>query len=144
MTVADRVLASRLTYAGILPPWLGLGLAPLLGVPEVGFGVLIYGAVIASFVCGMHWGFYMNASGALPVQLLLTSNIGALLAWVLVLVSIWSMPIAIVGLVLVLAGLLEIDRRLLSAKAIEPWFWLLRRNASLGLGIGLLIWTVAG
>jgi hypothetical protein len=144
MTAADRVLATRLTYAGILPPWLGLGLAPLLGVTEVGFGVVIYGAVIASFVCGMHWGVYMNASGPLPVKLLLTSNLGALIAWVLVLLSIWSMQSAIVGLVLVVAVLLEIDRRLFSAKIIEPWFWLLRRNASLGLGIGLLVWNVVG
>lgn len=142
MTAADRLLATRLTYAGILPPWLGLALTPLLGVPQVGFGVLIYGAVIASFVCGMHWGVQMNVQGPLPVQLLLTSNIGALLAWVLVLASIWSMPLALVGLALVLASLLVIDRRLISAKVIEPWFWVLRRNASIGLGIGLLTWSV--
>lgn len=141
MTAADRLLATRLTYAGILPPWLGLGLAPYIGFPQAGFGAMTYSAVIASFVCGMHWGVHMHAQGRLPVQLLLTSNIGALLAWALVLASIWSMPLAFIGLTLVLAGLLVIDRRLLSANLIEPWFWMLRRNASFGLGAGLLIWS---
>ena len=51
------------------------------------------------------------------------------------------MPVAFLGLAAVLGMLLGVDRLLLSARAIEPWFWILRRNASIGLGAGLLLWA---
>jgi hypothetical protein len=134
-------LAMGLTYAGVLPVWVGLGASQFADIPWVGSGMLAYGAIIVSFVCGMHWATFMNAAGPLPINLLVTSNLGALSAWGLMLISPWSMPVAFLGLAAVLGMLLGVDRLLFSARAIEPWFWMLRRNASIGLGAGLLIWA---
>ena len=71
-------LARALTCAGILPPWLALILHVSTGWPWAGFAALTYGAVIASFVCGMHWGLAMQPHKPMPVNLLITSNVGAL------------------------------------------------------------------
>lgn len=136
-------LARALTYGGILPPWLGLVLHLTVAAPAwAGFAVAAYGAVIASFVCGMHWGIALRPVATIPVNLLLTSNAGALAAWLLVLVALWSIPFACIGLVVVLGLLLLIDHRLLGAAVLQPWFWTVRRNASLGLGAGLLLWSI--
>lgn len=142
MTESQIRLARGLTYAGILPVWLALLLHLTVQLPSAGLAALLYGAVIASFVCGMHWGQFIEARQPVPVNLLITSNIGALAAWVLALLSLWSFPLAFIGLAVVLGALLLVDRRLLSARLIAPWFWTLRRNASLGLGAGLLVWSV--
>lgn len=136
--------AMRLTYAGILPPWIALGLEQVGSFYWLDLAVLTYGVVIASFICGMHWATFMHRTAPAGGYLLLTSNAGALLAWALVLASIWSMPFGFVGLVGVLALLLGIDRQLLAAGAIAPWFWTLRRNATIGLGAGLLAWALVG
>jgi len=136
--------AMRLTYAGILPPWIALGLEQVGSLYWLDLAVLTYGAVIASFICGMHWATFMYKTAPDGSHLLLTSNAGALAAWALVPVSILSMPLALVLMVGVLALLLAIDRQLLAAGAIEPWFWTLRRNATIGLGAGLLAWAVLG
>lgn len=135
-------LARALTYAGILPPWLGLVLHLAVAPAWAGFAVVAYGAIIASFVCGMHWGIALRPVANIPVNLLLTSNAGALAAWLLVLVALWSIPFACIGLVVVLALLLLIDHLLLAAAVLQPWFWTVRRNASLCLGAGLILWSI--
>ncbi|WP_417307687.1 DUF3429 domain-containing protein [Devosia sp.] len=142
MTESQTRVALAFTYAGILPPWLALALHLTLQLPLAALAALLYGAIIASFVCGMHWGLFMQARQPVPINLLITSNVGALAAWVMALVSIWSLPLAFIGLAVLLGALLAIDRRLLSAKLIDPWFWALRRNASLGLGGGLALWSL--
>lgn len=142
MTQGQRRLAQYLTYCGILPPWLALGLHFGLGWQPASFAALTYGAVIASFLCGMHWGLFMQLHKPISINLLLTSNAGALAAWAMLLVSLWSPALAFVGLAMVLAVLLFIDRKLLSQGVIEPWFWTIRRNASIGLGAGLIVWSL--
>jgi hypothetical protein len=142
MTSSSQVLARWLSYAGVLPPWLALLVSGQLPDGWAGFAALSYGAVIASFVCGMHWASYLAAQNPLPTNLLITSNVAALAVWALVLASIWTINLAFAGLVVVLAGLLLIDRQLRAAGAIEPWFWQVRRNASLGLCAGLLVWSL--
>ena len=144
LSAAQRQLATALTYAGILPPWLALGLRQVASVYWLDLAALTYGVVIASFICGMHWATFMYRTAPAAGYLLATSNVGALLAWALVLVSIWSMPVGFVGVVGVLALLLAIDRQLLAAGAIDRWFWTLLRNATIGLGAGLLAWAVLG
>lgn len=142
MTQGQRRLARYLTYSGILPPWLALALHFGLGWQPAGFAALTYGAIIASFLCGMHWGLFLQLPKPVPINLLLTSNAGALAAWAMLLLSLWSAPLAFVGLAMVLAVLLFIDRRLLSLGVIKPWFWTIRRNASIGLGAGLIVWSL--
>lgn len=142
MTSSNQVLARWLSYAGVLPPWLALLVSSQLPDGWAAFAALSYGAVIASFVCGMHWASYMAAQTPLPTNLLITSNVAVLAVWALVLTSFWSINLAFAGLAVMLAGLLLIDWQLQAANAIEPWFWQVRRNASLGLGAGLLIWSL--
>lgn len=142
MTQDQRRLAQLLTYCGILPPWLALGLHLGFAWQPAGFAALTYGAIIASFLCGVHWGLFMQATRPMPFNLLLTSNAGALAAWAMLLVSLWSPALAFVGVAMVLGVLLLIDRRLLSLGVIEPWFWTIRRNASIGLGAGLIVWSL--
>ena len=142
MTQGQTNLARLLTCAGILPPWLALILHVSTGLPGTGFAALTYGAVIASFVCGMHWGLAMQPRQPMPINLLITSNVGALAAWAMLLASIWSIDLAFLGLAIVLGVLLLIDRKLLSATIIEPWFWSVRCIASTGLGAGLIFWSI--
>ena len=142
MTSSSQVLARWLSYAGVLPPWLALLVSSQLPDGWAAFAALSYGAVIASFVCGMHWASFMAARTPLPTNLLITSNVAALAVWALVLASFSSINLAFAGLVVVLAALLLIDRQLRATNAIEPWFWHVRRNASLGLGAGLLVWSI--
>ena len=142
MTQGQIHLARILAYGGILPPWLALILHVSTGLPWAGFAALTYGAVIASFVCGMHWGIAMQPSQRMPVNLLITSNVGALAAWAMLLASMWSTDLAFLGLAIVLGVLLLVDRKLLSATIIEPWLWSVRCIASIGLGAGLMFWSI--
>lgn len=142
MTQGQIHLARNLAYAGIIPPWLALIVHISTGLHWANFAALTYGAIIASFVCGMHWGLCMQPRQPMPVNLLITSNAGALAAWAMLLASLWSAAFAFLGLAIVLGVLLFIDRKLLSAAVIEPWFWTVRRNASIGLGAGLVFWSI--
>lgn len=142
MTQGQINLARLLTYAGILPPWLALIVHLFTGLPWAGFAALTYGAVIASFVCGMHWGLAMQQRQPMPVNLLITSNVGALAAWAMLLATMRSTHLAFLGLAIVLGVLLLIDRKLLSAAVIEPWFWSVRCIASIGLGAALIFWSI--
>jgi hypothetical protein len=142
MSPAHRTTATQLAHAGMAPPWLALAVRYLTQWDEAGFAALGYGAVIASFVCGLHWGFFLFADQKLPVNLLTTSNVGALLAWLMLLLSPVAMSYGFAGLAVILLGLLAIDRVLLRSGLIEPWFWTVRRNATIGLGGAMLVWSV--
>ena len=54
-----------LTYAGVLPVWIGMGALQFADIPWIGSGMLAYGAIIVSFICGMHWATFMSAAGPL-------------------------------------------------------------------------------
>ena len=142
MTDGQKRLVRYLAYAGALPPWLGLALHIAAPHAWAGFAAVAYAAIIVSFVCGMHWGVYLCSSVPIPINLLLTSNAGALFAWAMVLASIWSVPLACIGLAIALGLLLAVDRRLLLAAVLEPWFWTVRRNVSIGLGASLVMWSI--
>jgi len=140
MTRNNQLLASALTLAGVAPIWLLLAARLALDAPALAPLALGYGAVIASFVCGVHWGLFMGQSERVPVNLLVTSNVGALLAWgFLALGQVWVSGAAI-GLALLLAVLLALDGVLLQQGSVEPWFRRLRWMASVGLGLGLVVW----
>ena len=142
MMDGQKRLARALAYAGVLPPWLGLVLH--LAAPHgwAGFASVAYAAIIVSFVCGMHWGVSLSAPVPPPINLLLTSNAGALFAWAMVPASLWSRPLACIGLAIALGLLLVVDRRLMQADVLEPWFWRVRRTASIGLGAALVVWSL--
>ena len=107
--------------------WLGSGwLAP----------VQIYGALIASFVCGIHWGAALFAPRGLAVSLLFASNVGALLAWLAALLP--PQP-GFLLLAAIFAGLLAIDRHLRRAGLWHAWFWTLRLAISAAV-VGACLW----
>lgn len=127
---SDPRLAQALTYAGTLP-LLACALAawaPLLPGVDVATIAIAYGAVIASFIAGIHWAaalFFAQRCGRLP---LLASNAIALAAWVGLLLHD---PVqSCLLLVLCFAALLAVDRRLHAQAVLPTWFYRLRRNAT--------------
>lgn len=143
ITMTKQSLAKILTYAGILPFLVCAVLAlftddaPLLpvGLSQV---VLAYGAVIASFVAGIHWGIFLFRDT--PVNLFIHSNVIALLAWLSLL-----MPTAAgtCTLIICFGYLLFIDNKNHHAKAIESWFFTLRIQASVAVIITLIVFLLS-
>lgn len=137
MTLAHQRLATVLAIAGLIPfvlaaVLLGLDIARIAAL-DAG---LAYGAVIASFLCGIHWGVFILKEGALKPNLLITSNAGALVAWA----ATVALPpmIAFLTLGFVFVVLLFIDRRLRSLGIIEDWYWALRRNVTAAVLVAML------
>lgn len=123
-------LAQCLVYAGSLPflacallSWMG----PIVVMPEVDpVAVAIgYGAVIASFIAGIHWAVHLFAGARGGDNLLIASNVVALIAWGALLIGgAWGLAL----LIACFAALFALDRRL-HRRGIWPlWFFRLRRN----------------
>lgn len=126
----DPRLARTLTYAGTLP-LIACALAAWMPLPsgvDVAAIAIAYGAVIASFIAGIHWAaslFFAQRCGRLP---LLASNAIALAAWAGLLLHD---PVqACLLLTLCFAALLAVDRRLHAQAVLPTWFHRLRRNAT--------------
>ena len=77
-----QTLAQGLTYSGALP-FLVCAICSALDVDifELDFNriFIIYGAVIAAFISGIHWGIYLFKNSA--QNLFIHSNVVTLLAW---------------------------------------------------------------
>ena len=131
-------LANTLTYAGALP-FLACALLsfsydqlPLLGA-STSLVILTYGAVIASFIAGIHWGLYLFKNP--PLNLFIYSNIITLAAWA----NLYFVPtLGAIILIICFAILLVIDRQLAENNIIEDWFYSLRIRIST-IVIGALI-----
>ena len=110
------LLAQCLTYAGVLP-FLGAAIMPAVKSNFLGLNydsvILTYGAVIASFVAGIHWGIYLFKDA--PLNLFIHSNVVALLAWCAVMVA---HPANTVILLICFLYLIVIDRQLWKAGVI--------------------------
>ncbi|AZN73029.1 DUF3429 domain-containing protein [Georhizobium profundi] len=117
-----RLIAVGLTAAGGLPYAGGL-LDVLIGDSAWLMTVQIYGAVIASFVSGIHWGAALFASPRMAPSLLVASNVTALLAWIGALVA---PQLGFILLAAVFITLLLIDRLLYRDGILPPWFFRLR------------------
>jgi hypothetical protein len=125
--MSDRVMARVLTFAGALPfiaAVAALPLVPAVATAPIWQAVLGYGAVIASFVSGIHWGMFVYRDKALPLNLFITSNVCALAAWAALLVpALW---LALALLIAVFVALFAIDHILWRAGAHAAWFYQLR------------------
>lgn len=132
-------LAKILTYSGILPfiacavyvffadniPFFQISVMDVL---------LAYGAIIASFIAGIHWGIYLFKDA--PLNLFIHSNVIALLAWV----SLLFPPLISAGILIMCFGyLLAIDRSIFKAGIYEDWFYQLRLHASCAVIISLML-----
>jgi hypothetical protein len=130
---------SFLTYAGVLPFWV-CAVAQITNFSfynlDFVFMAAAYGAVIISFLCGIHWATYLFHRNSCPRFVLLTSNIIALCAWgsLLLFVPIIQITIQIICL----AVLLGIDAYCLRNAFISTGYFTLRIQATMGAALGLL------
>lgn len=129
MKNSDRNLASILTYSGTLPlvACVVLIFAPIASV-DVSFVTRAYAAVILSFLCGIHWAIFLFFSEKCPLNLLITSNAVALLAWASLLGTHPSMAISLQALCFL--TLFALDFKLYRTGLLPECFYHLRRNAT--------------
>lgn len=121
-----RSAAWLLAAAGVLPFLAGVADAALLGRGWLS-SVQVYAAIIASFVCGIHWGAALFSPQGPATRLFLASNVAALLAWLAAMLP----PRAGFFLLAALFGvLLLVDRDLWRRGLWPDWFWRLRRAIS--------------
>jgi hypothetical protein len=130
--------ALRLAYAGLLPFVFGSLLVWLVreeAHPYVALALSAYGAVIASFLGGIHWGLAFRHAEP-PPRLLVWGVVPSIVAWLAVMMP----PSA--GLVILGAMLLAcyaVDRRLYTEEGVAHWLTLrfrLSAVASLSCFIG--------
>ena len=143
MNTDQQKLAASLTYAGLLPLAFALANHFLQVVPvDSVFWAASYAAVIASFICGIHWAVFLFHAERSPVNLLLTSNLICLSAWAaLLLPAAWP---SLVILMLCFISLLAIDRRLRDDRLLPAWFHQLRQRASAGVILCLGVFAASG
>jgi hypothetical protein len=140
MNQAQSKTAIYLTYAGALP--LIISAILLWFVNDISssfvlFATTAYSAIIISFLSGIHWACYLFYADKSPYNLLIISNIIALLAWVSFLIP--YPPIQILIHMFCFLSLLCLDRTLLAVNIIPSWFYTLRRNATIIVVISLVL-----
>jgi len=137
------VCAKILTYGGTIPL---IACGVFIAVPLSGIDSTLlaktYSAVIISFLSGIHWACYLFFAERCPRNLLLTSNAVALLAWQSLLVH--HHPWEFLQQILCFVYLLMLDYRLREAGILPPWFYTLRRNATVIVVVSLSILMVQG
>jgi hypothetical protein len=134
-----KTLAKILTYSGILP-FIACAVyvffkddIPFFQISAMDV-LFAYGAIIASFIAGIHWGIYLFKDA--PLNLFIHSNVIALLAWI----SLLTPPLLNAGILIVCFGyLLAIDRSLFKAGIYDRWFYQLRLHASCAVIISLML-----
>jgi hypothetical protein len=145
LTAADTPAAAGLTpaalrlgYAGLLPFVAGALLVWLVreeAHPYVALALSAYGAVIVSFLGGIHWGLAFRHTEP-PLRLLVWGVLPALVAWLAVIMPP-SAGLVILGAMLV--ACYAVDRRLYAEEGVAHWLMLrfrLSAVASLSCFIG--------
>jgi hypothetical protein len=141
MKPSHITLAKFLTYSGTLP-LVFTCIAAVLHLKNINTTLLAatYGAVIMSFLCGIHWAVFLFFSEQCKRNLFIMSNMVALLAWM----SLLTMKDSSVLLldILSFAYLLIQDRLLFEAEVLPHWFYVLRRNATVIVVLSMAIQMV--
>ncbi len=137
MKKSDIQLANILTYSGTLP-LVACSVLSLARITVLDSHLLAstYSAVIISFLCGIHWSTFLLLAEKCSVNLLLTSNIFALLAWTSLLFPYQEMTYLFQALCFIC--LLLIDLKLRNSDVLPEWFFHLRRNAT-GIVVSCLV-----
>ena len=129
-----------LTYSGTLPflasVLLQLFFADLVAL-DYQYILIAYGAVITSFIAGVHWGIYLNHNPS--INLFIHSNIIALMAWLALLIPVY---LGFILLIICFLYLFLIDRKLAQWNFIEPWFIRLRLHATSVVVLSLIVNTI--
>jgi hypothetical protein len=136
-TARER-LVKRLTYAGTIPLLL-CTFATLLLVSSIEAvrSAICYGAIIVSFLCGIHWALFLLLGDRCRRNLLLYSNGIALAAWSSLLIAPVSISLCILALCFM--ALLKLDTELAMADIYPAWYARLRTNATTIVMLNLFV-----
>jgi hypothetical protein len=138
MNQNSKTVAKILTYSGTLPLIICL-LSTYL--PMTGFDSALiaacYSAIIISFLCGIHWAAYLFFAEKCSHNLLISSNVVALVAWGSILMK--SSPTAMLLQIVCFLYLLISDLKLRDLGVLPIWFYHLRRNATVIVVLCLVI-----
>jgi len=136
MNQRNITLAKILTYSGTLPLMVCAALMIMLQAGIISqkgiapsFIAHAYSAVIISFLCGIHWAIYLFFSEKCPRNLLMTSNIIALIVWVSLIIQSYKASVLLQPFCFLYV--LMLDRTLRDAGILPEWFYHLRRNATI-------------
>lgn len=133
-----------LGWAGVLPFAAG-ALAMLIGAPpgrNALLPLLIYGAVILSFLGGVRWGMAMRLSGAERGQALAQSIVPALIGWIAA--CLYGFPMsALILLALAHGGLGAADIARAGRGLMPIWYGRLRLQLSASVVTSLMIALIA-
>jgi hypothetical protein len=123
-------LMRLLTYAGLIP-FVAATIAVWLGEAGAQFVLQSYGAIILSFLGGIHWGRALGAQNIHAIPLLISSNVMALVAWLSLLLTT---PYLIYSILMACFAIqYQTDRALTKLGIITPAFLRLRAHATLGV-----------
>lgn len=139
--MSTPTIAKGLTLAGALPficlTVLSITDSDLLSIaPEQ--PLVTYGAVIVSFISGIHWGHAINNPKC--SALLWHSNIVALLAW---LAAMQLLPFSVALILFCFIYLLIVDYRLYQRAILPSWFWRLRLQITSIVTLSLLTYLLS-
>ena len=111
----------QLGYGGLVPFVLLTALIWLVQAdltPFVALALSAYGAVIASFLGGIHWGVGFKAGGEVPRFHFVWGVLPSLFAWVALMMPPYA-GLPLLGLVLV--ACYAVDQRTYPAVGLAPW-----------------------
>ena len=138
MNEKNILVARFLTYTGIMPfVFFGMAVALHVGSLDYSLALFAYGAIIISFLCGIHWAVFLFFSQNCPRNLLFHSNAISLLGWFSLLQTIYYLTFALQ--ILCFLYLLMLDLELYRNKVIPLWFFHLRLHATIVVVLLLLI-----
>lgn len=138
MNEKNILVAKVLTYTGIMPfIFFGMAVALSGGSLDYSLALFAYGAVIISFLCGIHWAVFLFFSQNCSRNLLFHSNAISLLGWLSVLPVMSYLTFALQ--ILCFLYLLILDLELYRKKLIPLWFFHLRLNATIVVVLLLFI-----
>lgn len=125
----NNPIAKILVYSGVLPFFL-LGIAGIHPVNGFNFNLslAVYGAVIISFLSGIHWAIFLFFEEQYSRNLFIHSNVVTLLAWLSVLSS--RIYLTLLLQIICFSYLLILDYDLYKNKILPAWFYRLRCNAT--------------
>lgn len=134
----QQILAKWLTYLGAIP-FMVAAISVCFGhaVYHMSSLSVTYGAVILSFISGIHWGLFLTHAQRAPINLLVSSNITALLAWLSLLLVVPFTQYLI--LMFSFIGVWLVDRQLVKHGLIETWFYQLRTRITVIVSGCLLV-----
>jgi hypothetical protein len=134
------VWAKTLAWLGAVP-FVASVAAQFAGMAgyHTAYSSLTYGTVIISFLSGIHWGLYLSSGQHSSINLLVSSNVLAVVAWLSLVLLAPSVQYLVQGACFTV--LLLIDARLVADGVIERWFYQLRKQVTLLVVLCLiLVW----